>query len=119
MSDLKVKSNVKNRTILLDGRFPLVFDAEGFGKMPAHLLPALELEMKMKPNRFSIVDEPPPVAVEVPVVAVPVEPAVVEAAAAVEKAEEVSAPAEELSPNVDQSFLTEEPVKPSKKASKK
>lgn len=109
MSDLKVKSNVKNRTILLDGRFPLVFDDKGFGKMPAHLLPALELEMKMKPGRFSIVNDAP---------VAPVMEAPVEAAVEVEKVEEVQAPVE-LPQNVDQSFLTEEPVKPAKKASKK
>ncbi len=109
MSDLKVRSNVKNRTILLDGRFPLVFDAEGFGKMPAHLLPLLEREMTMKPGRFSVVSEEAPVApvpVEVPVEA---PPAKVEE----EKVEE-AVPA-----GLDQNFLAEEPSEPVKKASKK
>lgn len=114
MSDVKVKSNVKNRTILLDGRFPVVFDAEGFGKVPAHLMPHFEREQMMKPGRFSVVEEKS----EVVEVAPPVEvPAVVEAAPA--KVEEVPAPKEEVPAGVDQSFLAEEPVEPVKKASKK
>lgn len=113
MSDLKVKSNVKNRVILLDGRIPLVFDSDGIGKLPAHLLPVLELEMRMKPGRFSVVSDVP----------VEVAPVLLEEVPAVEsevKVEEVLVPAAEtLPPEVDQSFLAEEPVKPSKKASKK
>lgn len=108
MSDLKVKSNVPNRTILLDGRFPLVFDAKGVGKLPAHMLPALEREMTMKPGRFTVLGDTPPEPV--------VEVAVVEETPVVE----VPAPAsEEVPAGVDQSFLAEEPMEPVKKASKK
>lgn len=114
MSDLKVKSNVPNRTILLDGRFAVSFDADGIGFVPSHLLPILEREMAMKPGRFSIViDEvaesvvEPPALVESPPVA---KDEVKEAPVAAEEA----VPAE-----VNLAFLAEESEKPVKKASKK
>ena len=113
MSDLKVKCNVRNRTILLDGKYPIVFDDDGLGRCPLHLRAALEREMIMKPGRLSIVRDPAPpeVVVEVPKEKEPKEPEKVE----VELSEE------DISESLDQSFLTEEPEskKPAKKVSKK
>ena len=111
MSDLKVKSNVGNRVILLDGRHPVKFDAKGFGRCPANLRHLLEREMIMKPGRFTIIEETSEVA---PAVEAPVVTEEVVAPAPVE------APTEEIPASVDQSFLvaeepTEKPVKASKK----
>lgn len=127
MSHLVVKSNVRNRTILLDGKHAVVFDAKGEGKLPVHLRALFEREMIMKPGRFSIVEKKPEPAVEVapvPVVVAPVvekpvvmKPEKVEEPKEPEKVEEE--PAVEVS-KVDLSFLAEETPKPvSKKASKK
>lgn len=112
MSDVIVKSNVKNRTILLDGRFPLVFDADGLGKMAIQHMPHLETEMRMRPGRFSIVTEAPPAAVEpeVTIEEVEVVPATVPTV-------------EDIAFELDQSFLSEEkseePAKPKKASAKK
>jgi len=122
MSHLLVKSNVRNRTILLDGKHAVVFDAKGEGKLPVHLRELFEREMVMKPGRFSIVEKKPVPVVEVapvPVVVAPVvvKPEKVEEPKEPEKVEEV--PAVEPS-KVDLSFLAEKAPKPvSKKASKK
>lgn len=115
MSDLKVKSNVPNRTVLLDGRFALNFNAEGIGFVPAHLLPVLEREMRMKPNRFSIiVDENFESLVEPPAFAVEALPPVPN-----EVKNELVVPAE-VPAELNQEFLMEESEKPVvKKASKK
>lgn len=108
MSDyIKVKSNVRNKVLVLGGKYPLVFDAEGIGECPVHLREELEREMMMRPGRFSYVREE---VVAAP--AVVVEPEVLIEEPVVSKAE-VEVPVE-----LDQSFLTEEPEK-SKKASKK
>ena len=106
-SDLKVRSNVRNKTILLGGRFPLVFDEDGVGRMPAHLLPMLEVEQRMKPGRYTL--EPAEPTVE-PVVEMPLE----EPAPVVEVP---ALPEEPLPAGADQSFLanTEKPKKASKK----
>lgn len=108
---LKVRSNVKNRTILLDGRFPIVFGADGHGKCPVHLRELFEREMTMKPGRFSFVGEETTVEPEPEVVAPVVEEVAVEVA-----------PVEEIPAAIDQSFLVTEVVEPSAKpvkASKK
>lgn len=116
MSNLKVKSNVRNKTILLDGRIPLVFDADGFGKLPAHHLSLLEVTMRMHPGRYSIVrDTVAAPVVEAVVVPTQVEPVVEPVVSVVENKAEETFPAE-----FDLEFLTdEEQEKPKKKASKK
>lgn len=117
MSDLKVKSNVRNKTILLDGRIPLVFDADGFGKLPAHHLPLLEVTMRMHPGRYSIVREAAAPAAEAPVELAIESADSVEVAAviAVENKAEETLPTE-----FDLEFLADdEQEKPKKKASKK
>lgn len=114
MTNLKVRSNVRNRTILLDGRFPIVFGSDGHGSCPAHLRELFEREMAMKPGRFSIVVEEPVVEPELEVV-VPV----VEEVAVVERAPVVEEPVEEVPATIDQSFLTDEPAKPVKASKKK
>jgi len=137
MSDLKVKSNVRNRTILLDGKYPIVFDDDGLGRCPLHLRAALEREMIMKPGRLSIVRDPAPseVVVEVPKEKEPKEPEKVEVELSEEDISEsldqsepkepekveVELSEEDISESLDQSFLTEEPEskKPAKKVSKK
>lgn len=54
MSDYVVTSNyARNRTILLDGRYPLTFDGEGCARLPAHLLGAFSREMFARPGRYS------------------------------------------------------------------
>lgn len=113
MSDLKVKSNVPNRTILLDGRFVLNFDSAGIGFIPVHLLPLLEREMAMKPGRFSIIiDEVSELVVDPPVI--------VEDSPALENEikNELVVPAE-IPAELNQEFLMEESEKPVKKAYKK
>lgn len=109
MNHLNITSNVRNRTILLDGKYPVVFDAKGEGKLPVHLRELFEREMRMKPGRFSIVEE-------VPVVVAP-EPAMATSAVneepRSEKIEEVP------TAKVDLSFLTDTPKSEVKKASKK
>lgn len=110
---LKVRSNVKNRTILLDGRFPIVFGSDGIGKCPPQHRELFEREMAMKPGRFSfVVEEPTAVEPEPEVVAPVVEEVVVEAV-----------PEEEVPAAIDQSFLVAEevtePVKPVKASKKK
>jgi hypothetical protein len=63
MTDVVVKSNyARSRTILLDGRYPLSFDAEGRARIPAHLRESFEREMAAKPGRYSF-DAPPVVYV--------------------------------------------------------
>ena len=139
MSDLKVKSNVRNRTILLDGKYPIVFDDDGLGRCPLHLRAALEREMIMKPGRLSIVrdpaPQPPEVVVEVPKEKEPKELEKVEVELSEEDISEsldqsepkepekveVELSEEDISESLDQSFLTEEPEskKPAKKVSKK
>lgn len=112
MSDLKVKSNVGGRVLLLDGRHPVKFDAKGIGRCPAHLRALLEREMIMKPGRFTIIEEE--VAPEVaPVVEAPV--------VAEEVAPEPVAEAVEIPADIDQSFLAadETTVKPAKASKKK
>lgn len=118
VTDILVKSNVRNRTILLDGRYAVVFDENGLGKLPAQHKALFDREMMMKPGRFSFVEEPvlevvEAVEVEVPIeaVEVPVEPLVVE--------EETVDPVDDVPAGLDQSFLVEEVQSPVKKASKK
>lgn len=108
MTNLKVRSNVKNRTILLDGKYPIVFGSDGHGECPARHRELLEREMAMKPGRYSIVVEEPAV-VEPEVVAPVVEEVVVL----------TTAPMEEVPAEIDQSFLSDEPVKPVKASKKK
>lgn len=115
MSDLKVKSNVPNRTILLDGRFVINFDANGTGFVPKHLLPVLEREMIMKPGRFHIVIDEVAESVMEPPALVEDLPLEIENEVKNESvAEEEAVPAE-----VNLAFLAEESEKPVKKASKK
>lgn len=107
MRELIVKSNfARNKTILLDGRYPLVFNDSGEAKMPAHLREALEVEMRMKPNRFWVVE---PDVEAAPVVEQPA-PVVVE---------EVKVEKVEIPPEVDLSYLNEEKKAPVKAAKKK
>jgi hypothetical protein len=107
MSDLKVKSNVRNKVLLLDGRHAVVFDENGLGKCPAHLRELFDREMMMRPGRFSYVTEAPPVT--------PVAEVVQVEELAVE--EEVVLEVEEVPQELDQSFSTE--TEKPKKASKK
>lgn len=71
MTDVRVKSNyARSRTILLDGRYPLSFDAEGRACIPAHLREAFEREMAARPGRYSF--EVPAAVAIAPVVVEPV-----------------------------------------------
>jgi len=112
MKDLKVKSNVRNRTILLDGRFPVVFGSDGHGRVPGHLRELFEREMAMKPGRFSIVVESSVEPVEEPAPEV-FAPMVAEAV--------VEDPKDVVPQEIDQSFLVSdvEPMKPVKASKKK
>jgi hypothetical protein len=48
-----VRSNyARNKTVLLDGRYPLTFDATGRALCPVHLSAALEREMDSRPGRY-------------------------------------------------------------------
>lgn len=125
MMNLKVRSNVRNNTILLDGRFPVVFGSDGQGVCPAHLRDLFEREMMMKPGRFSFVVDAPPVVEAAPEPFV-VEPPVVEVVDPVATVEPepvviVDEPvAEDVPVAVDQSFLaTDDSVKPVKASKKK
>jgi hypothetical protein len=58
---LKVKSNyARNRVVVLRGQCVLSFDENGEATMPAHLRHLLELEMKHRPGRYTIVQDPKP-----------------------------------------------------------
>lgn len=67
----------RNRTVLLDGKYPLTFDAQGKAHCPTHLAEALEREMDSRPGRYWYAEavatvipvSPPPPVVESPVVA--------------------------------------------------
>lgn len=126
MMNLKVRSNVRNNTILLDGRFPVVFGSDGQGVCPAHLRALFEREMMMKPGRFSFVVDAPPV-VEAPApepfVVEPVVEVVGDLVATVEPEPVVTVDepvAEDVPVAVDQSFLaTDDSVKPVKASKKK
>lgn len=108
MSALVVKSNfARNKTILLDGRYPIVFDAHGEARMPAHLRAALEVEMRNKPGRFWVVEEVAPAEVE-PVAVIP---AVVE--------EVTVAKVEDAPAKMDLDYLREEKKEAPVKAAKK
>lgn len=120
MSHFVVRSNVRNRTILLDGRFPIVFGPDGLGKCPVHLRELFEREMMMRPGRYSEVAAAPPEPtpeVSAPLLEAEV-PAVLEVAEVPEEVEEIE---KDVPVNIDISFLSDErePVKPAKKASKK
>lgn len=65
MVDLVVKSNfARNNVILLDGKYPLHFNADGVARLPVALRSAFEREALMKPGRFWIVEEPVVAAAE-------------------------------------------------------
>lgn len=108
MSELIVKSNVPNRTILLDGRYAIVFDENGLGKCPQHLRELLDREMMMRPGRYSVVTAEPPAPL--PEVLLPqIE----------EEVPKVMEDAIDVPEAINMSYLTEE-VKPEpKKASKR
>lgn len=53
MSDSVVRSNyARNKTILLDGRYPLSFDATGKAVLAGKLREAFEREMVVRPGRY-------------------------------------------------------------------
>jgi hypothetical protein len=58
---LKVKSNyARNRVVVLRGQCVLSFDENGEATMPAHQKHLLELEMKHRPGRYTIAQDPTP-----------------------------------------------------------
>lgn len=111
MSDFVVTSNyARNRTILLDGKHPLTFNADGQARLPGHLMDAFSREMAARPGRYSFatVGMPPeePYVPEVThVVEAPVVPVVEKIVASVDK----------VSPSKEEDFevelLEEEPKK--------
>lgn len=57
MSDSVVKSNyARSKTILLDGRYPLSFDATGKAVLPGKLREAFDREMVVRPGRYWYAD---------------------------------------------------------------
>ena len=78
MADSIVQSNyARNRTILLDGRYPLVFDSVGKARCPKELDEAFGREMAAKPGRYwyasdrEVVVPVAPVALEIAPVVFP------------------------------------------------
>lgn len=73
MSDSVVKSNyARSKTILLDGRYPLSFDATGKAVLPGKLREAFDREMVVRPGRYWYADsEVAVVTVASPVPVVP------------------------------------------------
>ena len=119
MSDFVVNSNyARNRTILLDGKYPLTFNADGQARLPAHLMGAFSREMAARPGRYSFA--PVGMPAEEPVVP---EPTHVAAKPVVPVVEKINPVVEKALPSKDEDFEVEleEPKKtaPAPKGKKK
>lgn len=110
---IKVKSNyARNRVVVIGGNVVMTFNEDGECQIDAKHKPALEVHMRLRPNRFKIVDDaPPPVVEEKPVEEVK-EPEAVEEA---KEPEEVVV-VEEDKPAVEEA---PKPKKAAKKTKKK
>jgi len=79
MSDSVVRSNyARNKTILLDGRYPLSFDATGKAIIAGRLREAFEREMVAKPGRYWYEDSKVAVVQVAPTQLVPVQESIQE-----------------------------------------
>jgi len=67
MKRLKVYCNyARDQAVMLGGgKLILTFNGDGYATMPAILLPLLEAEMRVKPGRYRLVEEPAPAPIVV------------------------------------------------------
>ena len=119
---MKVKSNyARNRVVVIGGNVVMTFNEDGECQIDAKHRPALEIHMRLRPNRFKIVEAvAPPVVEAEPVVEEVKEPEVVEEEA--KEPEEVVAkedkPAVEEAPKPKKAAKKKSKKKKSKKTSK-
>ena len=107
---MKVKSNyARNRVVVIGGNVVMTFNEDGECQIDAKHRPALEIHMRLRPNRFKIVEAVAPPVVEAEPVEEVKEPEVVE--------EEAKEP-EEVVAKEDKPAVEEAP-KPKKAAKKK
>lgn len=113
---LTVKCNyARDRAIVINnGELILVFDRDGFARIPASSLSVLEIEMKHRPGRYQILGE----TVETPVIEATPEPVIEEDAKGEDESGEQTEESTEESTEVVEDKPAEAPKKNKSKVSK-